>query len=395
MKTEGDKGKPPGICFFFSTTEFTGAAKMGYFFAKAFAGAGYEVTAFCGPAPAYEVPSVTGPLRTAGIRVVEEHGFESFFNVSLWRRIHRYFKERRPRAVVCMFNSDTKIAAWAARALGIPFFVSVQNRNTFFGRPLIRALKKHVYGFTLRFCATRIVSTSGAVQDQLVQDHGLPEALMCILPNGIDTAAYESGKLSPETLRASLALPPESVLLTNVGRIGEQKGQQVLVRAFAAVCQEHPEAHLLLVGEVATDLPGSLEYAETLHAQVTAHGLEKRVHFLGWRDDIADVLGASDLYVHSALWEGWALAPLEAMAGARPTIMTDCSGTPRGFADGVDGFIVPAGEAEPLAGAMRAALKLSGAERVEMGRRGRRIVEQNYDVKEIGRQFVGLIEAAA
>ncbi len=385
----------PAICFLFATTEFTGAAKMGYHFARAFVAAGYEVTAICGPRPNYEVPSVMEPLREAGVRVIEETGFNSFFSFSLWRRIRRRFKEIRPRAVVSMFNSDAKIAAWAAKAQEIPFFVSVQNQNTFFGRPLVRALKRSIYGLTLRLCAARIVCTSKAVKDRLALDHALPPRLLCVLPNGIEVAAYVAGTLRPETLRASLSLPPDATLLINVGRISEQKGQHVLARAFAAVCAEHPEAHLLLVGETDPDLPDTVRYNEELRALVAGQGIGSQMHFLGWRNDIADLLGASDIYVHSALWEGWALAPLEAMAGARPTIMTDCSGVPRGFTDGVDGYIVAPGEAEPLARAMRDALKLSTPERAEMGVRGRRVVEQNYDVKEIGRQFVELVEAAS
>ncbi len=364
---------------------------MGFYFAQAFLGKGYQVSAICGPRPSDNIPSVIDALREAGVEVIEETGFESFFDLQLVKRLRLRLQEMRPAAIVCMFNSDTKLAAWLALWLRIPFFVSAQNHNTFFGSPLVLWLKRHIYSLTLKICVTRVVCTSDAVRRKLVLDHGLPARKMCILPNGIDTAKYTAGKLTRDGFRQSLGLPPDAFLFINVGRIGEQKGQEVLLRAFAQAVASGLSAHLLLIGDTSADLPETIRYGEALRAFVRDHELKDRVHFLGWRDDIADVLCASDVYVHSALWEGWALAPLEAMACSLPAIMTDCSGCPEGFVNGTSGYIVPTGAAEPLASAMSSAFRLTAPERLSMGARGRQIVQENYDIQAIGRKFVEIV----
>lgn len=384
------------VIFFFSTTDFTGAAKMGYHFARAFQTAGYTVIAVCGPRVEGSKVVVMEPLRECGIRVIEENGFESFFNRSLFRRIQTLLREERPAAVVCMFNSDTKLVAWAARGLRIPFFISAQNRNTFFGRPPLPWIKERIYALTLRLCATQVVCTSEVVKQEFVSGHRVPERLISVLPNGIDTKSYRPGAARREDIRASLGagIGPDDLLCVNVGRIDSQKGQDVSLRAFAKVTAPGRVVRLLFIGEPSAGIPGSLDYAAALKTLAAELGVADRVHFVGWRSDVPDVLRACDVYVHSSIWEGWALAPLEAMASSMPVVMTDCSGSPNGFVHGADGYIVPTGKDEPLAAAMQAALRLTDAERAEMGRRARQLVEREYDIEQIGQRFVELIESS-
>jgi glycosyltransferase involved in cell wall biosynthesis len=155
---------------------------------------------------------------------------------------------------------------------------------------------------------------------------------------------------------------------------------------------------LLLIGSVVDSAHqrSSEAYADGLRELVRSNGMEERVIFAGWRDDIPLLLSASDSYVHSARWEGppLCLAVLEGMAARRPVISTDCSGWPEGFAQGVHGYVVRTEDVDALAGAMRGILSASAAERREMGEAARRLAEESYDISVIGDRFVDLVEAA-
>lgn len=132
--------------------------------------------------------------------------------------------------------------------------------------------------------------------------------------------------------------------MTMVGTFKRQKGHTYLVDATASVAGRLADLHIVLVGDG--------ELAEVVRARVAALGLNGRVHLLGTRRDVPDLLAASDSFVLPSLWEGLPVALVEAMASRLPVIATDVSGTSQVMVPGVTGWIVPPADAEALAGAM-------------------------------------------
>jgi glycosyltransferase involved in cell wall biosynthesis len=145
-----------------------------------------------------------------------------------------------------------------------------------------------------------------------------------------------------------------------VGRIAPQKDHATLLVAMARVAG----AHLLVVGG---DPFGDGE--AQLAALVERSELASRVLLLGIRHDVPDLLGASDLFALASLWEGLGLVFLEAMAVGLPIVATRVSAVPEVVEDGVSGWLVPPGDVEALAAALRAALADPRA-RAERGRAG-------------------------
>jgi glycosyltransferase involved in cell wall biosynthesis len=201
-------------------------------------------------------------------------------------------------------------------------------------------------------------------------------ARFATVPNGIDLERHPAaGEEERRRARARLRLPDHPLVLT-LGRLSEQKGQDVLLRAWPAVLGRVPEAELLLVG----DGPA--------RAALQAEGVA-RVRFEGARDDPSDWLAAADVVALPSRWEGLSLVMLEAMASARSVVATDVAGARESL--GEAGAIVPVGQAEPLAAALAERLEdpaLAGRE----GTEARRRVERDFDLADVTARVAELYE---
>jgi glycosyltransferase involved in cell wall biosynthesis len=168
--------------------------------------------------------------------------------------------------------------------------------------------------------------------------------------------------------RTALGLPVDAPVVGAVARLSAQKRLDRLIVAVSRL----PGVHLALAGE------GELD--RELRALAVRLGLEDRVHFLGFRTDIARVLSALDVFAITSDREGMANAMLEAMAAGVPVVSTPVSGADEAlFTDGEGrspGLIV---EADPsgLAEAMKSILDVP-AVRLAMGEEGRRRVRQSF-----------------
>ncbi len=372
---------------------------MGYFFAKAFSESDYKVLAVCGSRPESDEPSVIDYLNDINITTIEMNGFDKLWNFKLIKQLTQFLIKENVDVLISLVQMDIKISGWASEKASIPLVYSAQNITNFTGTTLLKKLKASLFGYTLRKCNSLSVCTSGVVQNEIVKKFGVASQKTVLLPNGIDISTFPSfTRMEIETLRTSLGVEPDDILLINVGRLDEQKGQIYLLRAFADANFDKKNVKLLIVG--GTSYGGkkgknqSHTYAESLYHIVSESGISDSIIFTGWRDDIPRLLCSSDVYVHSAVREGPALplAMLEAMAARLPVIGTDCSGHPSGFQNGVHGNIVPKCRITPLTKAMETIVGMDSKSRNNMGESARQLVEKHFDIKIIASKFVDIVE---
>lgn len=162
---------------------------------------------------------------------------------------------------------------------------------------------------------------------------------------------------------------PEGTHLVAIGRFAPQKGFALLIAALAQV----PGVRLSLVGD--GELRGQIT------AAVAAHGLQDRVAFLGWQDEagVARALADATALVVPSFAEGLPVVIMEAMAMGRPVIATAIAGVPE-LVTPETGWLVPAGDAGALAGAITALAATPPARLAEMGAAARARVLQRHDI---------------
>ena len=167
-----------------------------------------------------------------------------------------------------------------------------------------------------------------------------------MIPNGIDArrVAEAAANTDRRAKRASLGVPEDAVVIGNVGRLADQKGQEYLIRAMPEVIAKEPRAHLVIVGW------GPLE-AE-LRALTKQLGIEARVTFAGKRLDVDELLGTFDVFAFSSVHEGQGIAILEAMAASLPLVATAVDGIPDMVKHEETGLLVPSRDPGALAAAI-------------------------------------------
>lgn len=153
-----------------------------------------------------------------------------------------------------------------------------------------------------------------------------------VIPNGIDIPTFERANPVP---RSSLGINDGNCVLLYVARLEPQKDHANLLRALSQI----PGADLVLAGD------GSLR--SQLEVQAELLGVAPRVHFLGRRKDVAELLKMADIYVHPATFEGFGIAAAEALSAGKPVVASNVPGLAQVVGDA--GILVPPGDSGKLA----------------------------------------------
>lgn len=150
---------------------------------------------------------------------------------------------------------------------------------------------------------------------------------------------------SRDEVRAELGLDAGSHLVVTASRLSPQKALHVMIDAVADL------------DDVVLAIVGSGELEAELKAQAAARNIGARVRFLGFRDDVADLVAAADVACLSSVWEAVPLAAQEAAFLGTPVVATDVGGTRELVEDGVTGRLVPPNDAGALTDALADVLR--------------------------------------
>lgn len=188
----------------------------------------------------------------------------------------------------------------------------------------------------------RYLAVSRDIARELVERLGWPEEKIEVVYNAVDVGRVEVA--APPGLREQLGGSETRPLVLTPARLDAQKGHDVLFEAIARV----PDAVFVLAGEGPE--------RERLEALAARLGIAERVRFLGRREDVPQLLATCDVFALPSLYEGSSLAVLEAMAAGAPIVSSAIGGTDELIEDGRSGLLVPPGDAEALAAALRRVL---------------------------------------
>jgi len=229
---------------------------------------------------------------------------------------------------------------WAARLSGRPVLWYVKGQ---LDNPLLDRI-----GF---FLSSRILFQGAANRDRryprLVR---LFRGKIGILANGVELDdVREAAQKDTSDLRQSLGLDPERLNLVAVGQVSPQKGLRFLIEALALLKGRTRPISLYVVGGDGIDAYND----HRAHLQDLAQ--ERNVtdiHFLGWRNDVYQIVSLMDAMVHPSLEEGVPKSVIEAMALRRAVVVTRVGSVPDLVESGVNGVLVDPGDAHQLADAI-------------------------------------------
>ena len=275
--------------------------------------------------------------------------------VGQMRALIQYFRQNQINLVHTHNTYAHFYGAFAARASGVPAVVNTQH-----GRGCGEGWKAKMQFQMANRIAHRIVGVSDdAACLCREQDRRAADKIVTIW-NGIDTERFAFRGSSRRNVAVSVA------------RLSAEKDFPTLLRAAVDVVKEIPDFELRIVG--------SGKELESLQELANEYGIERHVQFLGERTDIAAILSEAGFFVSSSRTEGISLTLLEAMAVGLPVVTTRVGGNPEIVVDGQTGRLVPSENPQALAGAIVGMCRNHQAW-PEMGRSGRRRVEQHFDIR--------------
>jgi glycosyltransferase involved in cell wall biosynthesis len=200
----------------------------------------------------------------------------------------------------------------------------------------------NLYAHFLKQC-DQIVFGCSAQRTHWVKRYDLPMPRSRVIYNGVDYDFYSptSGANEAIRLRQQLGIPADTIVIGSIGRLAPEKSYDSLISALARLNAAGRETYAIFAGKGA-------EW-ERLERLATAQGLGKHVNFLGVQSDVRPIISAMDIFVlPSKAVETFSNAALEAMAMARPVVLSEMGGAAEMVENGKTGFLFPVGEIDAL-----------------------------------------------
>ncbi len=304
-----------------SSSRWGGVHKVTEILARGFQSRGHDVTVFGYPGKMLET-------RMRGIVPFEPILKGMDFNPLVLIRAAIALRRFQPDVVLALMKKDVTLTGTVAAALGIPVVVRHANQ---------RPLGDNLYWKKMMgdLPSLHITNAEATKQTLLESAPFLRANEIEVIYNGIDPQPYETA--TP----ADLGLFGGELAVGFIGSFEARKGLRELCVAWHEVSRSNTRAHLFLVGK------GSMESEMRSLLEGTS-----RVHWLGYRTDIANILKSLDVLVLPSYVEGAPNVVLEAMCAGTTVVATAVSGTPELVRDGIEARLIPARDAGALARAL-------------------------------------------
>ena len=335
---------------------FTGAAVQLLELARGLKDRGHHVVVATRPGPGWVEKCAAAGLPYHAVPMRSEVDVRSV------PPLVRILRQHHIQVVHAQKGKARTLAIMAGLFTKIP--VLILNRGVSFP---IGALSR--LGYTTKR-VTAIVAVSESIKRGLVSQ-GVRADKIHVVYSGTDTARFHPG-VDRTRVRRELGLGSEHYLITQIG-IRSRMGNDDTMDAMMAVASKAPQARLLFVG-------ANEAKATILREKAAARGLADRIHVFLYREDIPEILAASDVCV-DASYAGLGITGTlrEALAVETAVIGTELAGNPELITDGETGYLFPARDTDALARAILRTIEDPGRA-TAMARTGRKRVEEEFSV---------------
>lgn len=263
------------------------------------------------------------------------------FDITIWKKVKSLLKLGNIDLVHVHGTRAASNLLWASKSSNIPILYTIHGWSYHDNQPIyikrLRVLSENY--LTKRMDVNISVSQSNYQTGR----ENFCDFKSIVINNGIDFKKFNPHRQLTD-IRIPLNIPGDSLLVTYIARMTEQKAPLIMLQAFKLVTKECPDAFLLMVGE------GELRK----RAEMTAEklGIKHRVAFENFRTDIPEILQSSDIYCLPSLWEGLPIGLLEAMAMNKAVIASKVDGSKEIIKDNKNGLLINPGSVTELSQAI-------------------------------------------
>lgn len=292
--------------------------------------------------------------------------------LAMWRNAHWMRALIRDEGVH-LVHARSRAPAWsaesAARRAGVPFV------TTYHGAYSERGPLKRAYNAVMARGDT-VIANSAYTCDLIVTRYGLAKERIAIIDRGVDVDAFDGIAVTMErarAMRASWNVDPDAFVVLHPARLTRWKGQPTVIEAMARLREPDDRAVAILAG----DAQGRNAYQDELAQAIASAGVGDRVRLVGHVSDMAAAYASADVVlIASTEPEAFGRTSAEAQAMGVPVIATNI-GAPRDTVvahppaaeDQITGWLVPPGDPEALAAAIKAVRSMDDAQRQAMRQR--------------------------
>jgi glycosyltransferase involved in cell wall biosynthesis len=269
------------------------------------------------------------------------------------------------------------LGRWAARLAGIRCIIHTVHGFSFhlFQPRLTRA----VYVFLERITAS--ITSAFILVSRANMEEGIREKIFSpdkavLIRSGIDISEYQSVQCDRMDVRAVLGIANGAPVVAMIACFKPQKAPLDFIKTARLVLAEYPQAEFLMVGDG--------ELRSRIEALANELNIAEKVHLVGWRKNVPQIMHAIDLLVLTSLWEGLPRVLPQAMAAGVPVVASDVNGSCEAITDGINGFLTQPRDVQGMARKILYLLTHPEEARA-MGRNGTGMV-QEFDIWKMLRQ---------
>lgn len=306
--------------------------------------------------------------------------------LALWE-IYNYLRNNSIDFIHTHQTKASILGRLAAKLAGVPVVIYGVHGSTFSG--LGQPLKGVLLGLE-RFLASStdaFVYVGEDLRDRFIEAGIGTKDRYHVIRSAMDLSSFfEAANMDQERRlekRRELGVEEGEVAIGKVASLEPRKGHEYALDVIEKVKKENSNIKVLFIGEG--------WYREEIERTVRQKGLEDEVIFTGYRDDIAEVMGALDMFLFTSLREGLPQVLIQAVATELPLATFDVEGACEVVEDGINGYIIPSKDTEGLAERVISMLE-NLEEAREMGKRGQEKIGDQWDVEKMKRDTVELYD---
>ena len=323
-------------------------------------------------------------LREAGCHHIhlkmDNKGLNPINDLVMKKKMSEIYKEKNPDLILHYTIKPVLYGSMAAAKLGIPFINNITGLGTAFIKTnWLTSLVKGLYRLSQKN-ADHVFFQNADDKELFSRDRLIPENVpQEVIPGtGIDTDHFNV-RPYPESKQVTFLL---------IARMLWDKGVGEFVEAARQIKSEFSDVHFQLLGFL--DVSNRTAISRQQMQIWTEQGI---IEYLGETDDVRPYIADASCVVLPSYREGLPRTLLEAAAMGRPIVATDVTGCREVVEHGVSGYLCKVKDANDLADKMKNVIKLSIDERREMGLRGRKKMEENFNEKSVVQKIVNRIES--